>query len=339
VQSAIVIVGPECREDDSNRSSLATAAAQEGTALVCVELLGVSVMARFLEELRRGGIEMISVFGNAATATARTDSANEIEFCSTDDPWLNATEHLSARRDRTNDLILIMRMGAYVDLDLKEFFQFHREQKQAVTRAFDKDGALDLWIVDPAGIPEGANLASVLRVAEPAQYVVRGYVNRLQHPRDLRRLAVDSLTNRCRLRPLGTETRSGVWIEEGAQVHRDARIVAPVFIGRGTRIGEQCLITRASNVESNCQIDYGTVVEDSSILSNSYVGIGLDLSHSIVDGSALMNLERGVTLEIADPCVVRPNRVLRQDKNLRSPVAVGLGSVQLPQAEESSRQM
>jgi NDP-sugar pyrophosphorylase family protein len=122
-------------------------------------------------------------------------------------------------------------------------------------------------------------------------------------------------------------------------VHRDARIVAPAFIGRGSRIGEQCLITRASNVESNCQIDYGTVVEDSSILSNSYVGIGLDLSHSMVDGNTLLNLERGVTLEIADPCVVRPNRILRQDKNSRSPVAVGLGSEQSSQAEESQRQM
>ena len=242
-------------------------------------------MSRFLEELRRGGIERISVFGNAATATARTDSASGIEFCSTEEPWRNATDYLSARQVGADDSLLIARLGAYADLDFKDLFQFHREQKQAVTRAFDQDGALELWIVDPASMPEGTDLMRALTNAEPAQYVVRGYVNRLQHPRDLRRLAVDSLTNRCRLRPLGTETRPGIWIEDGAQVHRDARIVAPAFIGRGSRIGEQCLITRASNVESNCQIDYGTVVEDSSILSNSYVGIGLDLSHSIVDGN------------------------------------------------------
>ncbi len=339
MQRAIVIVGPECGEDDSNQSSLAKAAAREGTALVCVELLGLSVMARFLEELRRGGIELISVFGNVATATARTDSASGIEFCSTEEPWLKATQHLSARLNSDQDSLLIVRLGAYADLDFKDFFQFHREQKQAVTRAFDQDGALDLWIVDPASLSEGTDLMRALTNAEPAQYVVRGYVNRLRHPRDLRRLAVDSLTNRCRLRPLGTETRPGIWIEEGAQVHRDARIVAPAFIGRGSRIGEQCLITRASNVESNCQIDYGTVVEDSSILSNSYVGIGLDLSHSMVDGNTLLNLERGVTLEIADPCVVRPNRILRQDKSFRSPVAVGLGSEHSSQAEEGPRQM
>jgi NDP-sugar pyrophosphorylase family protein len=97
------------------------------------------------------------------------------------------------------------------------------------------------------------------------------------------------------------------------------------------------LITRCSNVESGCQIDYGTVVEDSSILSNSYVGIGLDLSHSIVDGSNLLNLERGVTLEIADPCVIRLNRIPRQEKNLRLPIAFDLGNVHFSQVEEGSR--
>ncbi len=93
---------------------------------------------------------------------------------------------------------------------------------------------------------------------------------------------------------------------------RDARVVAaPPLLAGESRIGEQCLITRCSSVENNCQIDYGTVVEDSSILSNTYVGIGLDLSHSIVDGSGLMNLERDVSLEIADPCVIRQNRLPR----------------------------
>jgi len=150
-------------------------------------------------------------------------------------------------------------------------------------------------------------------------------------------LVVDALTSRCSLRPQGIEVRPGVWLDEGARVHRDARIVSPAFIGRGASIAEQCLITRCSSVESNCQIDYGTVVEDSSILSNTYVGIGLDLSHSIVDGSNLLNLERGVTLEIADPCVIRQNLVPLQEKNFRSPARFGFGGMQLPPLEDGLR--
>jgi NDP-sugar pyrophosphorylase family protein len=230
-----------------------------------------------------------------------------------------------------------MRLGAYADIDLKEFLQFHRDQRQIVTRACDREGTLDAWVIDTAVLSEAVDLSTLLRTSGTAQYFVNGYVNRLQHPRDLRRLVVDSFSNRCRLRPTGAEIRPGVWLEEGAQVHRDARIVAPAFIGRGARIAEQCLITRSSNVESSCQIDYGTVVEDSSILSNSYVGIGLDLSHSIVDGSNLMNLERDLTLEIADPCVIRPNRNSRQEKNFRLPVAFDAGNVNFSQVEEGSR--
>jgi NDP-sugar pyrophosphorylase family protein len=348
VLSAIVIVGPEYRDEESNaftgedsaKPPRTVAPDQEGVPLVCVDLLGQSVLARFLDELRRGGIERISVLGNFASTTVGADSSG-IEFNATEEPWRSATQQLLAReenKENNGDPVLVVRLGAYVDLDLKGFFQFHHEQKQAISRVLDKEGALDFWIMNPAGVAEGIDIATVLHSAEPAPYVVPGYVNRLQHPRDLRRLVVDSFTNRCRLRPLGTETRPGVWIEEGAQVHRDARIVAPAFIGRGTRIGEQCLITRSSNVESSCQIDYGTVVEDSSILSNSYVGIGLDLSHSIVDGNNLLNLERGVTLEISDPCVIRPNRVPRQDKNLKLPATFGLGNVHFSQVEESSRQ-
>ena len=89
-------------------------------------------------------------------------------------------------------------------------------------------------------------------------------------------------------------------------------------------------------MESDCQVDYGTVVEDSSILSNSYVGIGLDLSHSVVDGNNLLNLERNVTLEIADPCVIRQNRISRKEKNRQSPIVFGLPAVQFARAEEGS---
>jgi hypothetical protein len=56
-------------------------------------------------------------------------------------------------------------------------------------------------------------------------------------------------------------------------------------------------------------VDFGTAVEDSTILPNSYVGIGLDLSHSIVDGRNLLNLQHNVDLEITDPVVMRQNTV------------------------------
>jgi NDP-sugar pyrophosphorylase family protein len=322
VLNAIVIVGPESQ-------------GELGTPLVCVEVLGRSVIERLIDKLRRGGVEKISVYRGISESPSCADiySASPIEFCSAETAWGGAAQRLASCKDSGAEAIVVARVAGYVDFDLKDALQFHREQGQVVTRAFDDEGPLDLWIIDPAGISDGADILSTQSKVEPARYFVRGYINRLKHPRDLRRLAMDGLTSRCVLRPQGTESRPGVWMDEGAQVHRDARIVAPAYIGRGVRIAEQSLITRCSNLESNCQIDYGTVVEDSSILSNSYVGIGLDVAHSIVDGNNLLNLERGVTLEVSDPCVIRQNRVPRQGRNFQSPISSGVGSVQFVQAE------
>jgi NDP-sugar pyrophosphorylase family protein len=289
-----------------------------------------------IEDLQCAGIDTISVFADATVAALQggIHSSAKITVRATEDSWTAARK--AAAYNDVSVSTLVVRASAYVDFDLEDMLQFHRQQGRGVTRAFDSDGLLDIWIVDQARIAEFEDLPSALR-ASPARYMVRGYVNRLEHPRDLRRLVVDGLTSRCRLRPLGSETRPGVWIDEGAQVNRDARVVAPAYIGRGAKVEAQCLVTRCSNVESNCHIDYGTVVEDSSILANTYLGIGLDLSHSIVEGNNLLNLERNVTLEIADPCVIRQNRVARKDKNRRSPVVFGLGSTQFASAEEGSR--
>jgi hypothetical protein len=298
----------------------AAAQNQIGTALAMVEVLGRSVVARLTDEVRRAGIEEISVFGSHGASNQQA--------------WSRASQQWIIARQSGAEAVLVMRIGAYIEVDFKNALLFHVGHGRAITRAFDHEEPLDFWILNPARISEDVDLLTALNETDAVRYVVSGCVNRLDHPRDLRRLVVDALTSRCSLRPLGEEIRPGVWLGESAQVHRDARLVAPAFIGRGAAIAEQCLITRCSSVESNCQIDYGTVVEDSSILSNTYVGIGLDLSHSIVDRSKLLNLERGVTLEIADPCVIRQNRIPRQDKNFRSPARFGFGGMKLSPIED-----
>lgn len=52
-------------------------------------------------------------------------------------------------------------------------------------------------------------------------------------------------------------------------------------------------------------MDSGTVIEDSSILANTTIGICLDLCHSIASGNRLWNLEHDVAVAIVDPKVMR----------------------------------
>lgn len=324
---AIIIVAPEIpqlpRGVSAPNGSGGNSRPEEfkkGTPLACIEVLGRSVLERGVDQMLRAGVNAITLLGDSCFAPVRDEvdqAATNFPLTWGDDAWLGATRILRRHKEPGIDVTFLVRAAAYVELDPMDALQFHRGRQQGVTRAFDEEGPLDIWIIDTARVAGSEDIVATLGESEPARYEVSGYVNRLGGPRDLRRLVVDSLSSRCRLRPQGSETRPGVWMDEGAQVHRTARIVAPAFLGRKSKIEEQCLITRCSNVESNCQIDYGTVVEDSSILSNSYVGIGLDVSHSIVNGKQLLNLERDVALEIQDPGMIRRNAIPRKEASLQ----------------------
>jgi len=210
VFSAIVIVAPEIRdaeEDSIADDATATAAVSQeaGTDLATVEVLGRSVLARLAEELRRAGVEEISTFESVVDRQG---------FDSPRETWSRANEQWITCRQSGVEATLIIRVGAYVEWDFKDALLFHSAHGRAITRAFDRAEPLDLWIVDSAQVNEETDLLGVLREAEPARYVVRGYVNRLEHPKDLRRLVVDALTSRCGLRPQGTEVRPGIWLDD-----------------------------------------------------------------------------------------------------------------------------
>ena len=273
-----------------------------------VEILGKAPIARVAEDLN-AVCDSVSVVAED-TPGSDTRTQGQVSMAGP------AAGHLANYRREGFGAVLILRCGAYVEVDVREMLAFHRKQDAGVTRAFSDDEPLDVWMVAPSTIPEHTPLLSALLRLRPAVYVSEEYVNRLRSPRDLRRLVLDSFHARCRLRPQGSEIKPGVWVGEGAEIDRCSRIVAPAFIGRNVRISDECLITRGSNIESNSHIDFGTAVEDSSILSSTYVGIGLDLAYSIVQGRNLLNLRHNVMLEITDPGVMRENAVNGSDHKL-----------------------
>lgn len=280
-----------------------------------VEVLGASVNRRIVDGLRRGGIENVSFLSTSASAHGDLTWVRQ-EYVPAKDLWSDAMDEFAKCRDEGEDSVLIMGTGAYIEFNVAEAFQFHAESRRGIVQAFDDQGALDLWIANPELLPESDDLFSALYAANPTPFPVKGYVNRLESPHELRRLVVDGLTSRSNFQPQGFQVRPGVWMGEGVHVERGARIVAPAFIGSGATISEQCLVTRCSNIERNSYIDYGTAIEDTSVLPSTYVGIGLDVSHSIVDGESLLNLDRGVALQIGDPSVIRQHKPVTGDRRL-----------------------
>lgn len=284
--SAILVV--------ENRSILSTSANEpvsggdqvSSKCFSSLEVLGQSIVERTVNRLHSTGVKVVSIVAESALSYAA--GLRFIPDC------------LLKQAQRGFDKVLLIRVGAYAELNLVEFLQFHREMGVAVTRACDANGPLDFWVLD--ALPKrqfGLTLDSLTDGNMPAAYLTKGYVNRLTDARDLRRLVVDAFLGRCAIRPTGQEIRPGVWIDKGARVHRSARVVAPVYIGQGAQVRASALITRCSNLERKSLVDYGTAVEDSSILPYTYLGRALDLAHSVADGNRLVSLSRdaGVTVE------------------------------------------
>ena len=335
---AILIIGAEtAAPGDEPRAFPAAGVSDQPLGLweqplACLEILGRTTAERMLERFLREDLAFVSVLVDTnvsplVLAIARSGcNSDKVNVQVVADVWSAVTETLKAYSEGGIDHAVIATAGAYMECDLQDLLQFHRERRHAVTRGFDSQGALEFWVVNSDRADEvGLDLLSPHPDASAASfYFVKPYVNRLATPRQLRQFVTDVLRGTCEARPSGRETRPGVWVDDGAQLHKRARIVAPAYVGRGSRIREDTLITRCSNIESYSCVDYGTVIEDSSILANSYVGIWLDVSHALVHGNKLLNLERDVMLEFSDGSLVRENTIskaMRRESAL--PVTAG----------------
>jgi hypothetical protein len=332
VSEAIIIVGSDHRPAEQAASPRWTPeTVVPGEGLATLEILGQSVLQRMVAELRKANVDGISVCADLPLASGvddiEADGAGPVRT-----GWEIAGERLKQFAQNGTEPVLIVELNAYVELEFAQLLRLHRESGKAVTRAFHEPGPLSLWVVNPTMLPDIQEIQSVLDESSSAEFHASGYINRLGAPADLRRLVSDGLGGRCQFRPQGFEVKPGIWMAPGAQVEKASRIVAPAFIGRGVNIGDECLITRGSNVERDSEVDYGTTIEDSSILSNTYVGIGLDLSHSIALGRSLLNLQHDVLLQISDPAVMRQNKQFSAgDRHLAFDLGTGEAAATLGQ--------
>jgi len=282
--------------------------------LECIEIAGRSLVERIVE--RFAAVDMVVavlVESGTSVPTFRTAHQNVmVEFVQDLSPAIS--QKLSDFSQQGIDQAFINCANTYTETDLLDLFSFHCESRQRVTPTYDRQGPMALWVVDCAKAEDVPleTLLCDLRSNAASRYFIREYVTRLQDPRDLRHLASDMLRGRCQTGPSGQEIRPGVWIDEDVEIHRRARIVAPAYVGCGSKVKADALITRFSNVERDCCIDCGTVVEDSSILSGTTVGIWLDLCHGVASGNKLLNLERDVLVEISDPSVLRSTSASRK---------------------------
>jgi len=257
--------------------------------IVFWDVLGSSVLQRTIDRLRQSGFGLISVFSSE-------------DFTGKDkaEPWERAI--LDYARSGV-ERILLLSLGAYSEIDFNELVRFHKHSRSPVTNVCDDRGPLGISVIDSrVAADHGALLRSRLSALSScsSSYEFAGYSNRLETVEDYRRLALHGLAGMCQLRPQGREIEPGIWIGHGAHINKSARILGPAYIGDSTRMRAGAMVFAGASIERNCDVDCGTVVENSSILPRTYLGPGLHVSQSVVNGSRLHHLGRKLEVELAE---------------------------------------
>jgi carbonic anhydrase/acetyltransferase-like protein (isoleucine patch superfamily) len=277
-----------------------------GLPLATFDVLGKSVLARTVQRLQHFGIsQVVTVCEQSTLAALDASTVQDCHVvCEDRGLWRCAENVFGDFVQQGAEVVLVIRMGPYAEIDYEEFIQFHLEQQGRATVAVDARG---YRIGTVALCASRRNDAAYLfrhnmeEFRSPCkEYVFRGYINRLITPLDLRHLSVDALLQRNQLHPVGTEIRPGVWAGKSARIHPRARIVAPAYIGERAKLRASAVITRCTSVEHHAVVDCGTVIENSSVAPYTYVGAGLDVNYAVVGNGRIASLRRNVEVEIKD---------------------------------------
>ncbi len=95
-----------------------------------------------------------------------------------------------------------------------------------------------------------------------------------------------------------------VWISHAVTIHPTVKITPPIFIGENCQINSGVSLGPYTVIEKNCIIDKNSIVKDSLICQNSYVGETLDVNSCIVDRNMLINLEHGTQCEVREDFIL-----------------------------------
>jgi NDP-sugar pyrophosphorylase family protein len=270
-----------------------------------LDIAGQTPLQRAVERLRHFGVSQVSavVEGKAVPEILENKTGMQCIVATRQRLWRVAENAFNEMAQEGAELVLVIRLGAYAEIDFERLVQFHLESACRVSQLRGGAANLDVFCISASRRNDAASLfrSQLMRCRSECPCLEhRGYVNPLVTAADLRQFAIDILTLKTVTRPAGEEARPGVWIAPGAVIEKGARLLAPAFIGRQAKVRFGAVITRCSSIEHHAEIDCGTVVENSTVLPFSYVGAGLDLAHSVVGMGRVANLRRNAAVRIRD---------------------------------------
>ena len=276
-----------------------------------LDVAGKSTLQRMAERLQQYGISQVSAVVETTGPSGVRNFGLPLDVsCVSAAPdrfWKTAESVFNDMAQNGAELVILIRLGAYAEVDFEKLVQFHIDRKERVTRMAADEQLLEIFCISASRRNDAASLFRTQLAhcrSECPALQHDGYLNSLATARDVRQFAIDILTRQTQTCPAGKEIKPGVWTAPGAMIEKGARVIAPAFVGSLARIRSGAVVTRCSTIERHAEVDCGTVIENSTVLPFSYVGAGLDLAHSIAGMGRIVNLHRDVTVTIVDPKLI-----------------------------------
>lgn len=269
-----------------------------------LEVAGRSAVQRTIDRLREFGIQTNAVVSDSDfSANSGSQPGLTGQGTSQEQFWRAAENAFNELAQAGADLVLLVHLGGYAELNVEKFVQFHLDQRARVSQVSVAGQPVEIFCISASRRNDAASLlrSQLTRCrSECPLFQHEGYFNALADARDLRQFAIDILTLKTETRPSGAELRPGIWVERHAMIEKGARLLAPAFIGAFAKVRTHAVITRCSSVEHHAEVDCGTVVENSTVLPFCSLGAGLDVAHSVVGAGVVANLRRNLKVEIVD---------------------------------------
>jgi len=275
-----------------------------------IDVAGKSPLQRTAERLGKFGISQVSavIEGQPYDGAPKPAMDGAHVVAPPDRFWRAAEIAFNDLVQAGAELVILVRLGAYAEIDYECMIQFHLDRQCRVSQATQSGSTLDIFCISASRRNDAASLfrSRLTRCRSDCPlFEHSGYVNALAGALDLRQFAIDILTLRTDTAPAGEQIRPGIWTASPAQIEKGARVLAPAFIGAFARVRSGAVITRCSSIEHHAHIDCGTVVENSTVLPYGSLGAALELAHSVAGYSHIWNLRRNCAARIFDSKLLR----------------------------------
>jgi mannose-1-phosphate guanylyltransferase/phosphomannomutase len=138
----------------------------------------------------------------------------------------------------------------------------------------------------------------------------------------------DILSSAVRVELPGKQVSPGIWVEEGALVHPDAKLEGPVVLGKHTEVGAGVGIGEFSVLGRGCTIQTGASIKRSVVWDHCFIGRKSALRGAILGNNVQIQEQAGVYegAVIGDSSVIKERGILKPGVKLWPHKTVDVGA-------------